>query len=155
MDPLSIVCSLGPVIGQTVKVVKLLHELHDTLRDAPLLLSSITSECSIVGTSLGLLQDMQNRKNNRRSLQSTQVFATFDMALASCSLILSVLEKDVKACLKAGKQPGDGDAVRQCQLILSKDHLHELLLQLRGQQQAITLLLSTMQRYPELFALRY
>ena len=57
-----------------------------------------------------------------------------------------MIEKDVQLCLKANKSPLDVDAVKKVKVILSKDHLQELVLQLRGQQQALTLLVSTLQR---------
>jgi len=147
MDPLSIVCGTGALIGQTAKVARLLYDLHGTLKDAPLLLSSIMTECSVVRTTLCALQDMQNKKSNRISLISEQIFDSFSMAVACCELILADLEKDAKMCLKAGKDPSDKDAVRSCKMILSKEHLQELLMQLRGQSQAITLLLTTWRRY--------
>lgn len=69
------------------------------------------------------------------------------MTVACCELILADLEKDAKMCLRAGKDPSDTDAIRKCRIILSKEHLPELLFQLRGQSQAIMLLLTTWRRY--------
>lgn len=147
MDPLSILCGTSALVAQTAKVAKVLYELHGTLKDAPLLLSSIMTECSVVRTSLCALQDMQNQKSNRISLISEQIFNSFSMAVACCELILADLEKDTQICLRAGKNPGDKDAVRRCRIILSKGHLQELLTQLRGQNQAITSLLIIWRRY--------
>lgn len=147
MDPLSIVCGTSALVAQTAKVAKVLYQLHGTLKDAPLLLSSIMTECSVVRTTLCALQDMQSQKSNRISFVSEQIFNSFSMAVACCELILADLEKDAKICLRAGKSPNDKDAVRCCRIILSKAHLQELLTQLRGQSQAITLLLTTWRRY--------
>lgn len=147
MDPLSVLCGTSALVGQTAKVAKVLYELHGTLKDAPLLLSSIMTECSVVRTTLCALQDMQTQKSSRISLISEQIFNSFSMAVACCELILADLEKDAKTCLRAGKDPGDTDAVRKCRIILSKEHLQELLSQLRGQSQAIMLLLTTWRRY--------
>lgn len=146
MEPASIVSITSAVIGCTIKVIKLLHDLHNTLQDAPLLLSSIISECTMVHTSLCVIQDRQTKNAAVRNARADQIFDTFDLALASCTLIISVLEKDVQSCLVAHKNPQDVGAVKRANVILEKDHLQELLFQLRGQQQALTLLLSTLQR---------
>lgn len=146
-DPLSILCGTSALVGQTTKVAKVLYELRRTLKDAPLLLFSIMNECSTVRNTLCALQDMQTQKSCRISLVPEQIFNSFNMAVACCELILAGLEKDAKMCLGAGKDPGDTDAVRRCRVILSKEHLHELFSQLRGQSQAIMLLLTTWRRY--------
>lgn len=146
MDPLSIVTSTTALISCTVKLIKLLHDLHGTLEDAPLLLSSIITECTIVHTSLCVIQDRQAKHVAVRGDRLDQVFDAFDIALSSCALIISVLEKDVQSCLVANKNPQDSGAIKRAKLILEKTHLQELLSQLRGQQQALTLLLSTLQR---------
>lgn len=145
-DPLSIVCGTTALIGQTATVVKFLYDLRGTLKDAPLLLTSIMTECTIIRTTLCALEDMQSKRNNRNSFISEQIFNSFNMAVACCELILADLEKDAQTCLKAGKNPGDKDIIRKCQIILSKEHLQELLMQLNGQKQAIQLLLTTWQR---------
>jgi hypothetical protein len=147
MDAVRIVAGTTSLICQIANVVHLIKNLYDTFQDAPLLLSSITSECTVIGTSLELLQEIQGEKNNQWSLRSEQIFTSFDMALTCCSLVLSKLENDVQTCLQAGRNPHDRDAVRNCRLILSKEHLQELLSQLRGQHQAVTLLVTTWQRY--------
>lgn len=147
MDPLSIVCGTSALVAQTAKVAHFLYELHGTLKNAPLLLSSIMAECSAVRATLCALQDIQNQKSNRVSLISEQIFNSFNVAVACCELILADLEKDTVICLRAGKNPSDKDAVRRCRIFLSKDHLQELLTLLRGQTQAITSLLTTWRRY--------
>jgi hypothetical protein len=146
MDPLSILASTGTLVTTTGRLLKFLHQLHGTVQDAPLLLSSMTSECTIVYTSLSVLQDLQLKRSRQLYLQSDNVSNALELALLSCAQILSVIEKDVKSCLKASKSPRDADAINKMKLILSKDHLQELVLQLRGQQQALTLLMSTLQR---------
>lgn len=146
MDPLSIATSTSALISCTAKLVKLLYDLHNTLEDAPLLLSSIINECTVVHTSLCVIHDRQSKYATVHDARSDQVFNTFDVALSGCALILSVLEKDVQSCLLAGKSPQDPGAIKRSKIILSKDHLREILSQLRGQQQALTLLLTTLQR---------
>lgn len=136
--------SAAALVSTTGKVVKLLHKLHGTIEDAPLLLASIIAECSIVYTSLGALQDLYLKRSRQGQLD--QDYDAFEVAFTGCALILSVLEKDVQACLRADKSPQDHEAIRRFRLILSKDHLLELLMQLRGQQQALVLLINTLQR---------
>lgn len=126
MDPLSILCGTSALVGQTAKIDKVLYGLRSILKDAPLLLFSTMTECSIVRNTLCALQDMQTQKSSRISLVSGQIFNSFNMAVACCELFLADLEKDAKTCLRAGKHPGDTDAVRRCRIILSKEHLHEL-----------------------------
>lgn len=146
MDPVTVISTTTAVIGCTTKVIKQLHDLHTTLKEAPLLLSSIISECTTVHTSLCVIQDIQIKNAAIHNARADQISDTIDLALSSCTLIISVLEKDVQCCLVANKTPQDDGAVKRARLILEKDHLQELLYQLRGQQQALTLLLSTLQR---------
>lgn len=140
------VAAAASVTAATGKVVKLLHELHGTIEDAPLLLTSIINECTLIYTSLGVLHDLQVRSVESDAYDADPVVSTFDIAFTSCALILSVLERDVQSCLRANKDPLDEGAVKRAKVVLKKDHLQELIGQLRGQSQGLTLLLNTLQR---------
>jgi len=144
MDPLSIATGTASLVVTTGKLLKLLHGLHGTIQNALLLLSSIISECTTVYTSLSVLQDLQLTKLRQLNEQTDNVSDAFELALISCAQIVSVIEKGVQSCLKADKSPSDVDAVKKVKIILSKDYLLELVLQLRGQQQALTLLVNTL-----------
>jgi hypothetical protein len=146
MDPLSIAASAGTLSITVGRLIKLLHRLHGTVKDAPLILTSITTECTVVHASLCTLQDLQAKRARQPIRNSGNVLEALELSLLNCAQILSVLEKDAQSCLEASKSPSD-DAVKKIKYLLSKDHLQVLLLQLRGQQQALTLLLSTLQRY--------
>lgn len=143
MDPISIAASATALIATTGKLVRSLYELHGSIEDAPLLLSSIITECTVVHTSLRVLKDLAAKLSVQGS---HEISDAFEIAFTGCALILSVLEKDVQACLRGSKSPQDRDAVKKFKLILSKDHLQELAAQLRGQQQALTLLISSLNR---------
>lgn len=143
MDPLSVTVSVSGLILSAGKIIKSIHDLHSHLKDLPLLISSISAECTVVYASLSYLQDMQTRP---RPGWATIVTDAISTSLMGCALTLSVLDKDIDACLVAGRHPWDADAVRRSRAIMSQDHLKELITQLRGQQMALSLLLTTLQR---------
>lgn len=105
VDPLTITASTASLVATPCKIVKQLYDLHGTLKDAPLLLHSIASECQVVSTALAVLQDLYIRGRHTSRLLSDQISSTLEISLTGCAFILSALEKDVQDCLKAGKDP--------------------------------------------------
>lgn len=147
MDPLSIATSVTSLTFAAGRITKSLSDLHASLEDAPLLLSPINSECLVVQTCLCMLQDSSTQRSGIfQGPHAEQVTATFYAALLSCAGTLQVIEKNVRACIAASASPQDVVAVKKLNYLLAKDHLQELLAQLRGQQTALTHLNSTIQR---------
>jgi hypothetical protein len=146
MEPISVTAGVSSLLVVAARVIKALHEVHGHYKDAPLLLSSISSECSVVYASLALLQNLYSTNSIAVEGQlSQQVLSAFNTALLGCALTLSVLDKEIDACVKAGRTPEDAAAVKKCKVVFERDNLQELLLQIRGQQTALTLLLTTLQ----------
>lgn len=144
-EPLSLLTTASTLTITAARVVKLLYELHSTLKDAPLILSSVIAECAGMRASLAVLQS--TRKNLiEDERQNIQVVETIDEMLMSCALTLSVLEREVQTYLVVGKGPHDEDAIKRCKMIISEDYLSKLLDQLRGQRSALSMLMTVLNR---------
>ena len=146
MDPLSITVSVTSLLFAAGRIIQSVNEIHSQFKHAPLLISSISTECTVVYASLGLLQDLLENPQSHLASATVNVRNAIHMATLGCALTLSVLEKDLQSCVVAGKDPHDIEAVRRSKVVMGKDHLQELVVQLRGQQTALGLLFNLMQR---------
>ncbi|KAK0512606.1 hypothetical protein JMJ35_004623 [Cladonia borealis] len=129
------------------KVVKTINEITGKYSDAPMTMTAIASECSVLSASLSHIQDLatQNADAFVSRLKSQSNFTTtFDTALAGCALVFSVLDTQIQDITK-GKDPGDMDRIGKVKAVWKDDSLKELLQQLRGQQIAMNLLLTALQ----------
>lgn len=113
------------------------------------MLSAVSTECTVINASLAMLQNlMLGNIDDLQSRMVPEVLATFDTALQGCCLTLSVIEEELKSLLVCEEK---GDVVpKRLKYILEKEHLKELLLQLRGQQSGVSLLLQMYQAYAHL-----
>src|SRR5690242_5431723 len=143
MDPLSIAGSTASTLVVAARIIKSLKDVHSMYKEAPLTLSTICSECSVVYASLALIQS--SLPANLELSRSTQVYSACDTALLGCALTLSVLDKEIQSCVEAKQNPHNASAVKKCRVVFEKDHLQELLSQVRGQQVALNLLLTMLQ----------
>jgi len=97
MEPLTVETSVSALVITTGKVVIQFHDLHGAIQDAPLLLLSIVSECTVVYASFGVIQHTQTRRGiEAQSLHPEQVFNVFGVALSGCAFIISIPEKVVR-----------------------------------------------------------
>lgn len=121
-----------------------MYDFYHAYADAPLAISSIASECTIIQASLAALQGMLLDNPGASSLPASAVQA-LDMSLVGCALTLSVIDKDIRKCVQATSQSPGRALTRNALYIFEKAHFEELLQQIRGHQLALTLLLTTMQ----------
>lgn len=69
---------------------------------------------------------------------------TLETALLGCALTMSVLYEQISGLADETKH---GELIpKNFKFVLERDHLNEILQQIRGQQTSITLLLQTVQR---------
>lgn len=144
-EPLSLLGTASTLTLTAARVVKLLYDLHSTLKDAPLILSSVIAECAGMRASLAVLQSARSTLVEGDD-DAIQVFDTVDDMLMSCALTLSVIEREVQTYLVIGKSPHDEHAINRCTMIISEDYLSKLLDQLRGQRAGLAMLMTALNR---------
>ncbi len=148
MDPITIATTVGGLIGTCVKVTKYASSLLSSYKDAPLAISTIASETYVLSAALSQVENVaiHSPASLESRLKGQKNFTTaFDMALSGCSLVLSVLEKDLLA-LTGGKEPGSVvGKLERVRVMWNQERLKELLGQVRGQQIGLNLLISALQ----------
>ena len=149
MDPITIATTVGGLIGTCVKVTKYASGLIESYKDAPLAISAIASETYVLSAALSQVENVAlhspdslvSRLNGQMSFRTA-----FDMALNGCTLVLTVLEKDLLA-ITGGKQPNHIGKLDRLKVMWDQKRLQELLQQIRGQQTGLNLLISALQTY--------
>ena len=147
MDPISIATTVGSVVMTCAQLVKKVNEITGKFSDAPMTMTAIAAECSVLSAALSHIQDLATQNGDAfvSRLKSQSNFTTIlDTALAGCALVFSVLDTQIQEITK-GKDPGDIDRIGKAKAVWKEDSLKELLQQLRGQQIAINLLLTALQ----------
>lgn len=82
MDPLSRTVSVSSLLVIAARVVNIIHDVRGDDKDAALMLSSITSECTVVHATLARLQSLMLADSQAlRSRLTQQVTAVFETAL--------------------------------------------------------------------------
>jgi hypothetical protein len=144
MDPLSITTSVATLLISAVRVIRAASALCSQYKDAAFMLSAISSECTVINTSLAMLQSlMVSNLENLRSRMTETVLSTFEVALMGCAMTISVIEEELGELFVKGDN-GDMKA-RRIKYVMDQEHLKEMLQQIRGQQIGVTLLLQTYQ----------
>ncbi len=111
------------------------------------MLVSVASECSLVHASLAHLQNQILADHGAlHPLLTLQVITMFDIALLGCALTFSVLDEGVKRFVEVAAPSHGLSRKAKMHFAIDHDQLKEFLTPVRGQQVAITLLLTTIQR---------
>jgi hypothetical protein len=144
MDPLSITVSVSTLLVTAAKVIRAASDLRSQYKDAAFMLSAISSECTVINTSLAMLQSlMVSNLDNLRSRMTDHVMSIFEVALMGCALTMGVVEDELSGLLVKDE---DGNLkARRIKYMMDQVHLKEMLQQIRGQQIGVTLLLQTYQ----------
>lgn len=148
MDPLSLSASIAAIVTIFGGALKILNGCCSTYATASVIITSICSETLIITTSLAQLQTLIDRQPEVICSQLTsqpQLLTTFDIALTGCKVIATYLESEVRK-LSRGSHDARGVAwSAKAKFVLNEDTLKELLQSIRGQQQALTLLIQVIQ----------
>ena len=145
-DPLSVTASVSSLVVISAQIIKAINGFHEAYKDAPLIISSIATECTIIQASLAALQNLLLDNSDAGNLPGSTVQA-LDTSLVGCALTLSVVDKEVKKYIQKNGESSGRAIARKALFTFEKSHLDELLQQIRGHQVALTLLLTTMQAY--------
>jgi len=138
---------ITPLIQTCTKIVRTLHDVARKFKRAPLMMTSIASECSLIHVALTQLRDFEwstlAQAGDNRVEQMTRATETI---ILGCTLTLSVIEEyaiELQEYVDGSKlspteQMGVMSRVR---VFWKEDEMRELLLQLRGYQSGLTDLL--------------
>lgn len=149
MDPLSLSASIAAIVSIFGNALKILNGCCSTYAIASVIITSIYSETSIITTSLARIQTLIDRHPEvvcSHLTSQPQLLTTFDIALTGCKVIATYLESELRK-LSGGTNNGSADVDRsaRAKFVLNEDTLKELLQSIRGQQQALTLLIQAIQ----------
>ena len=144
MDPLSITVSVSSLLVVAAQVIQATCELRSRYKDAAFMLAAISTECTVINSSLAMLQTrMLSDLDLLKSRMTPEIATTFEAALQGCELTMSVIQEEMGGLQK---QTALGEVIpRRLKYVLAQPHLQDVLQQIRGQQTGITLLLQTYQ----------
>jgi hypothetical protein len=138
---------IPPLIASCQKIVRTLHDVGKKFKRAPLMMTSIASECGLIHVALSQLRDfdwssLDPESNNRLE----QMIRATETIILGCTLTLSVIEEyatELQEYVQGSKlspteQMGVMSRVR---VFWKEDEMRELLVQLRGYQSGMTDLL--------------
>ncbi|KAF2252440.1 hypothetical protein BU26DRAFT_502909 [Trematosphaeria pertusa] len=148
MDPLTITSTVIAISARCVRTARALYDLRGKYRDASMTITAIYSESTVISTSLAHIQGLCTR--NPDALRSTllerpELEATFDQALTGCVLVYSVLDDEVQRLYVAIEKDGLAGSMGRIKLIWKEDAMRDVLVQIRGQQAALGLLIQALQ----------
>lgn len=138
---------IPPLISSCQKIVRTLHDVAKKFKRAPLMMTSIASECGLIHVALTQLRDFDwGNLNPDNKNQLEQMIRTTETIILGCTLTLSVIEEyalELQEYVQGSKlspteQMGVMSRVR---VFWKEDEMRELLVQLRGYQSGLTDLL--------------
>jgi hypothetical protein len=142
---------ITPLLSQCTKIVTILHNVGKKFNRAPLMMTSIATECNLIHVALAQLRnfDWESVSTHGDGRQEQMTRATESIILG-CTLTLSVIEDySVElqeyvdgSPLSPTEQMGIMARVR---ILWKEDEMRELLLQLRGYQTGLTSLIRAAQ----------
>ncbi|KAF2727460.1 hypothetical protein EJ04DRAFT_557379 [Polyplosphaeria fusca] len=148
MDPLTITSTVIGVSGRCLRSARALHDLCGKYKDASMTINAIYSETMVLSTSLAHIQALCTK--NPEALRSTlndqpQVEQTFDQALTGCVLVYSVIDDEVQRLYNGMGKEGMSGAISKSKLLWKEEAMRDVLVQIRGQQTALSLLVAVLQ----------
>lgn len=144
MDPLSIVASASSLVFAGVKVVKGLSGLRKRYKTAGTIIASISSECMVLHIALSQIHKLAMVDSFFDRLAShLELKDGFELALLSCTQTFSALEEEIRKLSPEGEQKDDH--FLRLKYLWNGETMREILLQLRSQQNAISVLLTAIQ----------
>lgn len=148
MDPISITAAVLSITATSLKVARGLNYIREKYKHAQLTISAISTEATVVSASLSRMQGLILRDADDITGQlqdGSELTKIFDCALTGCSVVLDVIDDEIQKLVEASNGEEETGWSARCRLIWNEDLMRDLLVQLRGQQTALTLLLQGIQ----------
>jgi hypothetical protein len=139
--------SIAPLINTCTKIVRILRDVGKKFKRAPLMMTSIATECSLIHVALDQLRTFDwsslAAQGDNRLEQMTRLTETI---ILGCTLTLSVIEEyasELQEYVEGSKlSPTEQMGIMaRVRVLWKEDEMRELLLQLRGYQTGLTNLL--------------
>lgn len=137
-DPLSIATAASSLVLTGIQVGKALNNIRKQYDSAPIAISSMATECSVIGAILSRVQQIALTETDplyAKFEANAQLAEVFDGVLLSCATTFSLLEEEVSNLRQNDR----------LKFMLNEDTMMGYLEQLRGLGQAINTLLLLMQ----------
>ena len=144
---------ITPLLSTCTQIVSILHNVGKKFKRAPLMMTSVATECNLIHAALTQLRsfDWAEITANAQGSQEQLTRATESIILG-CTLTLSVIEEYAVelqdyvegAPISPTEQMGIMARVR---VLWKEDEMRELLLQLRGYQTGLTGLIRAAHEY--------
>jgi hypothetical protein len=139
--------SIAPLITTCTKIVKILRDVGKKFKRAPLMMTSIATECSLIHVALDQLRtfdwtSLAAQGDGRLELMTR----SSETIILGCTLTLSVIEEyatELQEYVEGSKlSPTEQMGIMaRVRVLWKEDEMRELLLQLRGYQTGLTNLL--------------
>ncbi|KAF2179065.1 hypothetical protein K469DRAFT_717574 [Zopfia rhizophila CBS 207.26] len=148
MDPLTITSAVISISARCIQSARALYDLRGKYKDASMTITAIYSESTVISTSLAHIQGLISK--NPDALRSTlqerpELEATFDQALTGCVLVYSVLDDEVRRLYTGIGKEGVAGMVGRVKFLWKEEAMRDVLVQIRGQQTALGLLIQALQ----------
>lgn len=151
-EPISVISSVGSVIGTSAKVLQLFHRISQQYAGSELYMAQATAECSTVRLALVQLQESLESRYTLGASSETrgEVLASVEAVTMVCALSLSKLEEYVTTSVKALPEAEDEESLKhlgkrqKLKIAWNHDEIGHHLQQLRGCQSSLTLLLGVL-----------
>src|ERR1700712_4628746 len=85
---------ITPLLSTCTKIVKILHDVGKKFKRAPLMMTSIASECSLIHVALAQLRNFDwSAMSTYGDVRGEQLTRTTEAIILGCTLTLSVIEE--------------------------------------------------------------
>ena len=144
MDPLTITASVVGLTAMCIQTGKALHDFKNKYQYASLTIIAICTETSIISISLSRIQSSMLSNPDGLSLKlaaGSSLEETLDHALNGCYVVFEELQAETQklngAAQSDSSSPSFGAKIRH---VWNEKHMQDILTQIRGLQNALTLL---------------
>jgi hypothetical protein len=145
VDPFSLTVNVIQILQICTSTIKSIDHLVVKYKDAPTKLRSLRTESAVVNASLSHLQSIfsQNRHVAERLDAKPELKDAVDSTLTGCWAVYSLLEKDLQKLRDSSNDKLDWK--KRAYLLFNEELISDYQIQIRGQIQALSLLLHCMQ----------
>lgn len=155
VDPISTATAIPSLLLTLTKVVQLCNDIREKYKNAELGIGNIASECAVVKAALGQLQDLLDGMDSatwKAQAGDGPIVASLDEVTIACTSTFSMLTDYLSDASEAvdddsSNRSSGASRKQRAQFVWNEEKVKSLMLQLRGHQSSLTLLLTVLQMY--------
>jgi hypothetical protein len=147
MDPVSITAAVASIVLTIAKSGQQLTRLRDKYKNAQATLQMIQTECTVLGAALGQIQTLFSEGSRWAANLPRPVIEAFELSLTAATTTMSVLEEEIHELTMAAVVTEIMRSRDKATYVWKEQLMADLLQQLRGQSNALALLLKAVDRY--------